>query len=75
VMVLSHRLWQRRFAADPGIAGKSVLLSGRPFTVVGVAPLRLALGATRRRLVRQVRRRSVRRHPHPVDPLVALREE
>jgi predicted permease len=38
VIVLSHRLWERRFGADPAIAGKSILLSGRPFTVVGVAP-------------------------------------
>jgi predicted permease len=38
VIVLSHRLWQRRFASDPTIAGKSVTLSGRPYTVVGVAP-------------------------------------
>jgi predicted permease len=37
-LVLSHRLWQRRFGADPAIAGKSVRLSGRPYTVVGVAP-------------------------------------
>lgn len=38
VVVLSRRLWQRRFGADPEIAGKSVRLSGRPYTVVGVAP-------------------------------------
>jgi predicted permease len=38
VVVISHRLWQRRFGADPSIAGKLVTLSGRPFTVVGVAP-------------------------------------
>lgn len=38
VMVLGHSLWQRRFGADPAIAGKRVTLSGRPFTVVGVAP-------------------------------------
>jgi len=38
VIVLSHRLWQRRFASDPAIAGKPVTLSGRPYTVVGVAP-------------------------------------
>src|SRR5580704_8040829 len=36
VIVLGHGLWQRRFGSDPAIAGKSVLLSGRPFTVVGV---------------------------------------
>ncbi len=38
VIVLSHRLWQRRFASDPAILGKSISLSGHPFTVVGVAP-------------------------------------
>ena len=38
VIVLGYRLWQRRFAADPAILGKSITLSGRPFTVVGVAP-------------------------------------
>jgi predicted permease len=38
VIVLSHRLWQRRFASDPSITGKTVILSSHPYTVVGVAP-------------------------------------
>jgi predicted permease len=38
VVVLGYRLWQRRFAGDAAIAGRVVELSGRPFTVVGVAP-------------------------------------
>jgi predicted permease len=38
VVVIGHGLWRRRFAADPAIAGKPIMLSGRPFTVVGVAP-------------------------------------
>ena len=38
VIVLGYGLWQRRFAADPAIIGKTIRLSGRPFTVVGVAP-------------------------------------
>jgi predicted permease len=38
VIVLSHRLWQRRFASDPFILGKSIPVSGHTYTVVGVAP-------------------------------------
>ncbi len=38
VVVLGYRLWQHRFGADPAITGKTITLSGRPFTVIGVAP-------------------------------------
>jgi macrolide transport system ATP-binding/permease protein len=38
VAVLSYGIWQRVFGSDSQIAGKSVLLSGHSFTVVGVAP-------------------------------------
>jgi predicted permease len=38
IIVLGYRLWQRRFAADPAIVGKTVSLSGHAYTVVGVAP-------------------------------------
>jgi putative ABC transport system permease protein len=38
VAIISHRLWQRRFAGDPNIIGKSVALSGDSFTVIGVMP-------------------------------------
>jgi predicted permease len=38
VVILSNRLWQRRFNSDPGVVGRAVTLSGRPFTVGGVMP-------------------------------------
>ena len=37
-VVLGANLWRRRFNSDPAIVGKSVHLSGRSFTVVGIAP-------------------------------------
>ena len=37
-MVLSEGLWRSRFGADPGIAGRSVTLDQRTFTVAGVMP-------------------------------------
>jgi len=36
VAVISYGLWTRRFANDPGIIGKSISISGEPFTVVGI---------------------------------------
>ncbi len=36
--LLSHKLWRRRFASDPGIVGKSLRLNGEPTRVIGVLP-------------------------------------
>ena len=38
VIVLTYGLWQRYFASNPGVIGKTVLLNGQGFTVVGVMP-------------------------------------
>ena len=38
VVLLKHSLWQRRFAGDKEIVGKSVRLDGKSYTVVGVMP-------------------------------------
>src|SRR5919112_1750948 len=35
-VVISRRLWQRRFNSDPGVVGRGVDLNGKSFTVVGV---------------------------------------
>jgi len=40
VVVLSHTFWESHFASDPGIVGKTILLNGHRFTVVGVAAKR-----------------------------------
>jgi len=36
VVIMSDRLWRRRFGADPGVVGRSLTLSGDPFTIIGV---------------------------------------
>jgi predicted permease len=38
VVVLSHGLWQRRFAGDPSIVGRTIRIYGETHTVIGVAP-------------------------------------
>ena len=36
--ILSYGVWQKTFAADNNILGKSILLKGEPYTVIGVLP-------------------------------------
>jgi predicted permease len=38
VTVISYRVWQERFHADPEVIGKTQRLNGVPFTIIGVAP-------------------------------------
>ncbi len=38
VVLLSDRLWRRRYGGDAGVVGRAVTLDGAPVTVVGVMP-------------------------------------
>ncbi|MEX2528800.1 MAG: ABC transporter permease [Gemmatimonadota bacterium] len=38
IILLGHRLWQRRFASDPGVLGQQVEIDGALREVVGVMP-------------------------------------
>ena len=38
VVILSYACWQRQFAADPNIIGRSITLGGNAKTVIGVMP-------------------------------------
>jgi predicted permease len=37
-VVLSHAAWKDRFASDTSVVGRTVLVNGRPFPVIGVTP-------------------------------------
>jgi len=38
VIVIGHAEWQRRFAGDPRVIGRTLLVGGTPATIVGVMP-------------------------------------
>jgi putative ABC transport system permease protein len=38
VVVVSNRLWTRRYGRDAGLVGRTIRIDGEPTTVVGIAP-------------------------------------
>lgn len=38
VAVMSHRVWQQKYGADPSVVGSSFQINGSAFTIIGVAP-------------------------------------
>src|SRR6266536_4145060 len=38
VAVITYDCWQKRYAGDPQVMGKTVIINGRNFTIIGVAP-------------------------------------
>src|SRR5229473_2128328 len=38
VALISHSLWESQFAADTSMLGRSISLSGTPYTIIGVMP-------------------------------------
>lgn len=46
-VVLSHGLWKRAFAGDPGVLGTRVIIDGEPRTILGVMPASFDIGSQR----------------------------
>lgn len=42
VVMISTALWQRRFASDPAVLGKTATVAGTPHTIIGVLPPRFS---------------------------------
>lgn len=43
--VISYGLWQRRFGLDPQIVGRSIVIDGKPKTIIGVLPASFDFGS------------------------------
>ena len=41
-VILSHGYWQRRFAGDPAVLGRTITIDSRPRAVIGVMPRRFS---------------------------------
>ncbi len=48
VVLLSHTIWTTRYQSDPNITGRSILINGKPHTVIGVMPPRFAFPENQR---------------------------
>src|SRR5262245_59199473 len=40
VALISHRLWQRRYAGDPRVIGQAIIIDGKSYIVIGILPSR-----------------------------------
>jgi len=38
VAVIAYRDWQERYHGEPGVIGKTILIDGEPYTIIGVHP-------------------------------------
>ena len=60
-VVLTNALWKRRYGSDPAIVGKTILLDGRKYTVIGVLPAWFDYPDTRVQLWQPVQHESPKR--------------
>ena len=44
-VLISHSLWERRFASNPAIVGRPIILNGSPWLVIGVLPASFDFGS------------------------------
>jgi putative ABC transport system permease protein len=45
VAVLSHRFWKEHFSSDPNVVGRSLMLNGEAYTVVGILTDEIEIGS------------------------------
>jgi predicted permease len=77
VAILGYGLWQRRFAGNPAALGMAVVVDGKRYTVVGIAPASFRLEGTEADVYTPMGQNTARfmqnRGPHPVTTIARLR--
>jgi putative ABC transport system permease protein len=38
VALITHGIWQRRYAGDPGVIGQTIIVDAKPYTIIGILP-------------------------------------
>lgn len=76
VVLISYKLWQRRFAANRDLVGKTILMNREPYTVAGVMPPQFAFPETSQLWVpfRAVTADSAQRGHHNLSVVARLRD-
>jgi len=46
VVLISYRLWQSRFGSNPAVVGRTLMLDGRGYTLIGVLPAQFTLASS-----------------------------
>jgi predicted permease len=46
VVVISHSLWRTRYGGSPGVLGKTIVLDGKGFAIIGVLPATFRFSTT-----------------------------
>lgn len=72
VVVLSYAFWATTFASDPHVVGRTILLSGNAYTVIGVAPAAYALTSSAPDVVVPLALTAVQRAEHTDHELTVI---
>ncbi|HEY5228257.1 MAG TPA: ABC transporter permease [Opitutaceae bacterium] len=77
VLVISDALWRQRYASDPGVVGRKILLNGTSQMIVGVMPPDFSFGATKAQVWTPMAfsddERNVERHENNRSMIARLR--
>jgi predicted permease len=77
VAIIGYSLWQRRFAGNPAALGMAVVLDGKRYAIVGIAPAGFRLDGDEGDVFTPMGQNTARymwnRGPHPVGGIARLR--